>query len=313
MNIRRFLTEDFSVFKTFDAPKIPLTMKAETKDGNLALLHELPKRGFAIVGTRYPQRRSLELLETTLNDLRSTDMIILSGLARGIDSKAHELAIENGLKTIAILGCGINVQYPKENSHLRNRIIESGGIVISPYEDDEQPLPYHFLDRNQYIAAFSRATWVVEAAAVSGTLNTAKWASDFNRDLYATTCFPGDHFYQGNEKLLSERMTNRYPVAMPFFNTGSLSATWPELEMMRAEKPQLNLNLKSYADSRAKTQIQKWVLELKHEYGECHVQTLMNHASRNKLTLGEFYQKFESELGAGLLVQDQSGRVHLPV
>jgi DNA protecting protein DprA len=214
---------------TFQPSPRPVKLDVESFTTDLSLLDQLPECGFAIVGTRTPQRRSFELLEKTMADLRGSNLVIISGLARGIDSRAHELAIEHGLKTIAILGNGIDIDYPRENRHLRKKIVEHGGMVISQFERQMAPIKYNFIHRNQLIAGLSSAVWVVEAAAISGTLNTAKHAASFNRDLYATPCFPGDPFFQGNEKLLSEQHPDRYPIAKPFFGSHSLSPTWREL------------------------------------------------------------------------------------
>ena len=165
-------------------------LEIETREENNGLLQNLPDYGLGIVGTRYPQKKSFDLLEKTMKDLRSSELVVVSGFARGIDSRAHELAIENGLKTIAILGCGLNIDYPRENRMLRKKILDHGGIIISPYEPDSPAIPHHFLERNQLIAYFSKAIWVVEASAISGTLNTAKHAADQGRDIYATSCYP---------------------------------------------------------------------------------------------------------------------------
>jgi DNA protecting protein DprA len=299
-------TDLLSVFKTFTAKPIPPELTVESRSGDVSMLDELPNLGLAIVGSRFPQRRSIDLLEEALYELRNTDLIIISGFARGIDAKAHELAIEFGLRTIAILGSGIDTTYPRENLKLRHRILETGGLVISQFADDAKPLGFQFIHRNSLIAGFSKATWVVEAAEVSGTLNTAKWATDFNRDLYATSCFPKDHFYQGNVKLLNQKQTDRYAVAQAFFNVQSLSSSWSKLGENKSDAQEI-------FDFIPEAKIQKWVLELQAlTNGECKVQALMNHASQQGLTLGRFYQLFEAEVAAGLLKHDTSGRVEIP-
>jgi predicted Rossmann fold nucleotide-binding protein DprA/Smf involved in DNA uptake len=137
---------------------------------------------------------------------------------------------------------------------------------------------------------------------VSGTLNTAKWTSELNRDLYATSCFPDDHFYQGNIKLLSKRNTEKYPIADSFFSIASFGKTWPELENPSLHQTSMHFN-------EPKSEFQRWVLELQNGNGECLVQTLMNYASKKGYTLGKFYHLFEAEVEAGLLRHDSSGRV----
>lgn len=219
-------------FEIFGFSKIQI----ETLNPEWDLLKSLPDSGFAIVGTRYPQRKSFEFLEKTIHDLRDTGLIIVSGFARGIDSRAHELAVDSGLKTLAILGCGLNIDYPRENRHLRKKILDHGGWILSPFEADAPALPHHFLNRNQLIAHFSKAVWVVEAASISGSLNTANHAFHLNRDLYATPCFPDDTFYEGNQKLLSQKETDKYPIADPFFGVHSLLKTWERLSLPEKRK-----------------------------------------------------------------------------
>ncbi|MBC7396359.1 MAG: DNA-protecting protein DprA [Bdellovibrionales bacterium] len=303
MKLTRISPLELSAFKTFDRYRTPAHLDVQTRDGDYSWLEELPDIGLAIVGTRHPQKRSIELLEKTISDLKHTRMVIISGFARGIDSYAHEFAIQNGLRTLAFLGCGIHQDYPRENHALRRKILDAGGAVISQFANDAIPLARNFHDRNGLIAGFAKATWVVEAAEVSGTLNTASWAQRFNRDLYATSCFPLDHYYQGNVKLLSEKETNKYPVARSFFHVGSFGATWSDFNTSGLIQDCLPF-------TRApKTEIQKWVLKLKADTGECSVQNLMNYATTQGQTLGRFYLQFEKEMEAGYLRQDSSGRV----
>ena len=278
-------------------------LEIETEDESGSLLGALPEYGLAIVGTRYPQRKSFEYLEKTMEGLRDSKLIIVSGFARGIDSRAHELAIENGLKTIAILGCGLDLDYPRENRTLRKKILDHGGMMISPFEREMPALPRNFLSRNQLIAYFAKAVWVVEAAAISGTLNTAHHASNLNRDLYATPCFPDDPFFEGNQKLLSQRNTDRYPIAEPFFGVHSLAKSWNHLQVDSREKKKL--------DRKNITKIQKWILELKHIQGECRIQSLMNFATSQGLSPGQFYLEYEKELSEGKFKEDLLGIVDL--
>lgn len=296
MPVFSYARKDLAIFHHLSPHSSNREVHILSEDDPQPLLSQLPHQGLAIVGTRYPQRRSFELLEKTINELRGSDLVIVSGFARGIDSRAHDLAIECGLKTIAIVGCGIDVDYPRENRHLRKRVLESGGLVISPFAMGAPAYASHFLERNEWIAGFARATWVVEAAEISGTLNTANWAMKLNRDLFATSCFPGDVFFKGNEKLLSQKDPDRYPLAEPFFGVHSLLSSFPHL----ATQPTLP---QSYS------QLQRWILELQGERGDCHVQILMNHASGQGLTLGDFYRQFEKEIDEGRIYQDDSGRV----
>lgn len=199
----------------------------------LALLDEIPKRGLAVVGTRRPTPRSVHFTQEVLSDIaRTYPLVIVSGLARGIDSAAHEAALRFALPTVAILGCGLNQQYPPENAGLRERILRADGLIISEYESETPPLPGQFLKRNRLIAAWSSATWVVEAGFRSGALNTASHARDFDRKVFATPAFPGDTAFAGNEILLDERDPQAYAV----FAASSFGHEWISLATASKKK-----------------------------------------------------------------------------
>jgi len=278
-------------------------LEIETNDESGKLLETLPENGLAIIGTRYPQQKSFELLEKTMRDLRDSNLVIVSGFARGIDSRAHELAIENGLKTIAILGCGLNIDYPRENRALRKKILDHGGMMISPFDTEEPARPGNFLNRNQLIAYFSKAVWVVEAAAISGTLNTATHTGTLNRDLYATSCFPGDPFLEGNQRLISGEFSDKYPIAEPFFGVNSFIKTWAHLEKKIIPLRKI--------DRKSLSMVQKWILNLKHQQGECRIQSLMNFAIDHGLSPGDFYREYKKDMDAGKISENQAGIVDL--
>ncbi|MEO7164790.1 MAG: DNA-processing protein DprA [Bdellovibrionia bacterium] len=197
----------------------------------LDLLQRLPEEGLAIVGTRNPEPRSLALVEKQIKNLAGTPLIILSGLARGIDTAAHTAALKWGLPTIAFLGTGLQFTFPQSNVRLRQEILEEGGLIVSEFPFEMPGLGYQFLQRNRLIAGWAKATWVVEAGKKSGALNTARWARDLDRTCYAVPCFPGDPALAGNQTLLDR------DHALHFWGTHSLGATW--LELATRSAPQL--------------------------------------------------------------------------
>jgi DNA protecting protein DprA len=233
-------------------------------------LRNLPDSGFSIVGTRKPQGRSLRLVDETVKSLKNSGLTVISGLARGIDEAAHRAALQAGLRTLAILGSGVDVDYPSGSSRLKSEILESGGMLLSPFPDRSPPLPGHFHERNQLIARLAKAVWVVEGAAVSGTLNTAHWASRWDRDLYATPAFPGDPFFSGNEKLLSREQPERHPFASPFYGIRSLLDTWPRLLEPQAVLAPILL---------PQHPLDRLVVRLESELGECRLPVLQEHWS----------------------------------
>lgn len=117
-------------------------------------------------------------------DLGKTNVIVVSGMARGIDSEGHRGILDGGGKTIAVLGCGVDICYPAENKELMERIIENG-CVISEYPPGMPAVAKNFPNRNRIIAGLSKMVVVVEAGKRSGTIITADLALDYGREVYA--------------------------------------------------------------------------------------------------------------------------------
>ncbi|MDD4237222.1 MAG: DNA-processing protein DprA [Desulfotomaculaceae bacterium] len=142
------------------------------------------KLSVAIVGTRKPSPYGLVVAEKLAKDLTALGITITSGMARGIDSAAHRGALAEGGRTIAVLGCGPDVVYPKENKQLMEAIIDNGAVV-SEFPPGTQPEAWRFPVRNRIISGLSQATLVVEAAERSGALITADFALEQGRDVMA--------------------------------------------------------------------------------------------------------------------------------
>ncbi|MBV8529777.1 MAG: DNA-processing protein DprA [Candidatus Eremiobacteraeota bacterium] len=131
----------------------------------------------AIVGTRAATRYGIRLAHEFASELGAAGCCIVSGLALGIDTAAHEGALSAGAPTVAVLGSGHRRLFPARNRSLAERILAGGGAVLSPYSPDHDPFPGQFLARNGIVAAISDAVVVIEAPARSGALNTAGWAA----------------------------------------------------------------------------------------------------------------------------------------
>lgn len=138
----------------------------------------------SVIGSRTATSYGLSTAENLSYKLALRGFQIVSGLARGIDSMAHEGAIKAKGKTIAVLGSGLNKIYPKENEFLFRKISETG-TIFSEYKVDADPIPSHFPVRNRIIAGLSCGSIVVEAAKKSGSLITARLAAEFNREVFA--------------------------------------------------------------------------------------------------------------------------------
>jgi DNA processing protein len=145
----------------------------------------LARPGIAVVGTRQPSPYGLGMAEMLSRDLANRRLTILSGMARGVDSAAHKGALDAGGKTVAVWGTGIDVVYPKENKRLAERIVESGGTIVSEYPLGTFPAPQNFPIRNRILSGMSVGVLVVEAGEYSGTRITARCAMEQNRDVYA--------------------------------------------------------------------------------------------------------------------------------
>jgi DNA processing protein len=138
----------------------------------------------AVVGTRRPTAAGVEAAREIAGGLALAGYTIVSGLAVGVDAAAHRAAIDVGGHTVAVLGCGHDIDYPKRNRALR-RAIEGSGTVLSEYEPNVEPKPWMFPLRNRIIAGLALATVVVEGTIRSGALVTARLALDANREVFA--------------------------------------------------------------------------------------------------------------------------------
>ena len=157
----------------------------------------------AIVGSRRATPFGLELAERLAGDLAARGITVVSGLARGIDSAAHRGALEAGGRTIAVLGCGVDVVYPPENRRLAARIAERGAL-LSQFAPGAPALAHHFPVRNRIIAGLALGVVVVEAAEQSGTLITAGHAGDLGREVMAMPGRAGAPTSRGTHRLIRD-------------------------------------------------------------------------------------------------------------
>jgi DNA processing protein len=144
----------------------------------------LSQHAVAVVGTRRPTAYGSSVAHRLAGDLAQRQLVIVSGLARGIDSAAHRGALEAKGETVAVLGSGIDVIYPRENARLAEQVAESGAL-ISEFPLGTAPMPENFPIRNRIISGLALGTVIVEAAEYSGSLITARLACEQNREVYA--------------------------------------------------------------------------------------------------------------------------------
>lgn len=177
-DIRKLETSDFPhlLHEIADPPSI-LYAQGKLPDANTKIL--------AVVGSRKCTSYGRDVLEFLIDGLSGHDISIVSGLALGIDGHAHIAALRAGLHTVAVPGSGLSekVLYPRSHVRLANQILNSGGALLSEFEPEQEAAPWTFPKRNRIMAGMAHAVLVIEAAERSGTLITARLATEYNREL----------------------------------------------------------------------------------------------------------------------------------
>ena len=187
MSIRTLTPKDFpeSIREISDPPKV-LYVRGELPD---------PEKFsyLTVVGSRKCSSYGREVCQKLIAGLAGYPIVIVSGLALGTDANAHEAALASNLKTIAVPGSGIDWEaiYPRSNLYLAKRIVDGGGAILSEFEPSAKSLLHMFPQRNRIMAGLSKAVLLIEAGERSGTLITARLATEYNRDLLVV---PGSIF-----------------------------------------------------------------------------------------------------------------------
>ncbi len=195
-------------------------------------IKEEDEKALAIVGTRNPSPTGQEVAEKFASELAESGLTIISGLARGIDTAAHLGALKGKGRTIAVLGCGIDISYPPENENLRERIVEQGA-VISEYNIQTLPERFNFPRRNRIISGLALGVLAIEAPEKSGVLITAWWAGEQGKPLFVTPGPITSKRCEGTNRLLKEGATL----------VTSVSDILENLGMKRGEKRELKVPL----------------------------------------------------------------------
>lgn len=162
------------------------------------------EKTLAIVGSRKISKYAHDVTKQIISEIPDKNITIVSGMALGADACAHRAALDNDIKTIAVLGSGFDFVYPRENKDIFEKILDNEGALISEYYFDMPPQPWMFPHRNRIVSGMSKGTLIVEAALKSGALITAKLALEQNREVM---CIPGainNQNTQGIYKLLKE-------------------------------------------------------------------------------------------------------------
>ncbi|MER3500727.1 MAG: hypothetical protein IMHGJWDQ_000029 [Candidatus Fervidibacter sp.] len=161
------------------------------------------ERAIAVVGTRKPSDYGRRMAHRIAADLAASNITVVSGLAEGIDAAAHKGALEAGGRTIAILGSGLDVLYPRNNKELARQITENGAL-LTEFPLGTYPQPWHFPQRNRIISGMCLAVVIVEAPVNSGALITADWAAEQGREVFVVPGPVDQSSFEGNHRLLRE-------------------------------------------------------------------------------------------------------------
>ncbi len=175
--------------------------------GNPALLRE--SMLLTVVGTRRPSAYSMKVSQWLCHDLAKCNIVLVSGCAVGLDASAHSAAIAEGKPTIAVLGCGVDYDYPKENRALKEKIVQNG-LLLSEYFPGTAPAPYHFPIRNRILSGISEGVLVLEASARSGALITANLACEQGKQVFCVP--PADLFDARYSGVVNFLRDGAYPV-----------------------------------------------------------------------------------------------------
>ena len=197
MDVTTFLDKDFpSILNHIYNPPAILFMR-----GNRALLDKRLNR-IALVGARRCSLYGRNVARMLGKELGKYSTIIVSGGARGIDTHGHEGLLTSQGYGIVVMGCGLDIVYPRENTKLFDRILQNNGLLLSEYPPGTPPSAKHFPARNRIISGLSRGVIVVEAKASSGSLITADMAVSEGRDVFVVPCNLLDHTADGNKFLM---------------------------------------------------------------------------------------------------------------
>jgi len=202
MQIRKLKKEEFpKAFSEIPQPPENLYAIGDLPDSDLVYL--------CIVGSRKFTSYGRDACEKIIEGLKGYPIVIVSGFAMGIDTIAHKKAMQVGLKTLVFPGSGLSesAMYPKTNIRFMREVVESGGCIISEFEPDFKATYWSFPMRNRLMAGISKAVLVIEAEEKSGTMITARLATEYNRDLLTIPGSIFSSFSKGTNKLLKQGAT----------------------------------------------------------------------------------------------------------
>lgn len=263
--------------------------------GNVELLNE---NSISIIGSRNCSKKGGKLAEKFAFELTNQGLAIVSGMAKGIDRKAHIGAIESNGKTIAVLGCGFNHIYPEENIDLYYEIIAKGGLVISEYSPETKADSKKFLERNRIVSGLSIGVLVIEAAHRSGTSITAKIAQKQGRKVFVLPHEIDDKHGVGTNRLIQKG-------ANLITSTKQIIDHFDFLEYKEFTKSLENIkNIEKIEKNKSKT----YQIEFENKEQEL----IFNNLGQEGSNINELYKKIKipiSKISENLLIMEINGYI----
>ena len=188
----------------------------------------------AVVGTRNPSDAAIQSARITGYEIAESNMTLVSGLAKGIDSVVMNAAVQKHDAVIAVLGNGIDYIYPGQNQVLAERIIENGGIILSEYSPGIAPMRHHFPARNRIISALCQGVLIIEAPKHSGALITVDFAREQGRNIFVHKVSMGNDDAEGTNKLIAEGVPSISSVHEIYsqLGRGTVHATATDSELL---------------------------------------------------------------------------------
>ncbi len=184
--------------------------------GNIDSLNNFEK-SIAVIGTRNPTEISKKIVFEIAEKFSNKDYVIVSGLAKGCDTAAHEGCIKNNGSTVAVLAHGLHDIFPKSNLGLSEKIIISGGCLVSEYFHGKEPEDYFFIERDRIQSGLSSSIVLVESEIDGGSMHTINFAKAQNRNIYAMRPVGNSNSFLGNKKVIDDK------IAIEFQNTQHLT------------------------------------------------------------------------------------------
>ncbi len=197
------------------------------------------ERIVALVGTRNATEYGKKMCNELVDGLKDSNVLIVSGLAYGIDAASHKAALKTGLPTVAVVGHGLDMMYPAEHANLANKMLDNGGL-LTDFTSDTKLAPENFPKRNRIIAGLSDAVVVVESKAFGGAMITADIAFSYSREVFAIPGRADDIYSQGCNKLIKLNKAGLIQSADDLLN----SLGWKDKKKKPKAQPQLFNDLK---------------------------------------------------------------------